>query len=240
MHRTLTNMHTNNRCPVWQWQDTCIDDSDEFQVGVDEAGRGPCFGPVVAAAALLPDIENATHAEWSLVNDSKKINAKNREMLALFLKRELAGYGIGVATPDEIVKHNIRNATFIAMHRAVDDLRWRWKETFKGKYPLKIDRLLVDGNAFVSYANIKHTTIIKGDSKSMAIAAASIIAKTERDDMIKTICKDKPHYNERYSLLSNQGYPTKKHIDGIHKYGITKLHRKKDAPCKNALDALSP
>lgn len=233
-------MHSNRTNLKWQWESTHADYNDEFQVGIDEAGRGPCFGPVVAAAALLPDIARATYEEWNLVNDSKKLSLKKRELLASFLIRELAGYGIGVATSDEIVKHNIRNATFMAMHRAVDDLRDRWKNTFKDNYSLNIDRLLVDGNAFVPYDNIPHTTVIKGDSKLMAIAAASILAKTTRDNMIKNICHAKPHYNQRYGLLTNQGYPTKKHIDGIRKYGVTSLHRKKDAPCKNAHVAMSP
>jgi len=223
---------------AWQWTEVQDFVEDEYQVGVDEAGRGPCFGPVVAAAVLLPDPSD--DPRWDQVTDSKAVSAKKRQVLQAFIKEASAGYGIGVASVEEIVENNIRNATFMAMHRAVDDLAARWKAAFGRDYPLEIDRLLIDGNAFRPYPGIPHTTLVKGDSKSKAIAAASILAKTHRDGLIGATCDAHPHYDTWYGLRSNQGYPTPQHKEGIRLHGITPFHRRKDAPCRGFPPAASP
>ncbi len=219
---------------AWQWSEVEDFQKDEYQVGVDEAGRGPCFGPVVAAAVLLPDLPDGPSL-WDKVTDSKKVGMKQRETLEAFIKEEAAGYGIGIGTVQDIVKHNIRNATFMAMHRAIDDLQARWHATFKGIYPLEIDRLLIDGNAFRPYPSPEtawpFTTLVKGDLKSKAIAAASILAKTHRDHTIASMCDAHPCLHEWYGLRSNQGYPTPQHKKGIDLHGITVHHRTKDRPC---------
>lgn len=225
---------------AWQWSGT-VDESkhvvfqdDEYQVGVDEAGRGPCFGPVVAAAVLLPDLPEAIEETlWSKVTDSKKVSAKQRPILEAFIKKEAAGWGIGVGSVEEIVTHNIRNATFMAIHRAIDDLSRRWDNTYKGVYPLAIDRLLIDGNAFRPYKDIPYLTLVKGDAKSKAIAAASILAKTYRDRWILELCDTHPCLDVWYGLRSNQGYPTPRHKQGILEHGITVYHRTNDKPCKD-------
>jgi ribonuclease HII len=217
---------------MWQWDQVDDFDPEEYQVGVDEAGRGPCFGPVVAAAVLLPDPPKGDTL-WSKVTDSKKVGGKLRNRLEGFIKEEAGGYGVGIGTVEEIVEHNIRNATFMAMHRAVQDLEDRWHATYKGVYPLEIDRLLIDGNAFKPYKTIPHLTLVKGDYKSKAIAAASILAKTARDRMIGDLCDAHPCLDTWYSLRSNQGYPTPQHKRGIDAHGITQFHRTKDAPCRS-------
>jgi len=221
---------------AWQWSVLSDDEyqDDEYQVGVDEAGRGPCFGPVVAAAVLLPDEpESIEDTLWSKVTDSKKVSAKQRPILEAFIKEEAAGWGIGVGSVEDIVTHNIRNATFMAMHQAIDDLQTRWAAIYKDVYPLTIDRLLVDGNAFRPYHAIPHLTLVKGDYKSKAIAAASILAKTHRDRLVGDLCDAHPCLDAWYGLRSNQGYPTPQHKKGIGEHGITVHHRSKDAPCRN-------
>lgn len=218
---------------AWQWTEVKGYEENEYQVGVDEAGRGPCLGPVVAAAVLLPDPPaDMTNSLWAKVTDSKKVTLKRRALLEPFIKKEAGGWGIGIATVEEIVSNNIRNATFLAMNRAVEDLIKRWSAIYREKYPLAIDRLLIDGNAFEAYSvDIPHTTLVKGDFKSKAIAAASILAKTERDRLIGELCDRHPCLDRLYGLRSNQGYPTPAHKNGINTYGITIYHRSKDRPC---------
>ena len=177
---------------------------NKIEAGCDEAGRGCLAGPVVAAAVILPsDFRN------DILNDSKKLTKKRRYTLRSIIEKEALAWAIGVVDNKEIDEVNILNASFLAMHRAIDEL---------GKLP---DSILVDGNRFTSYRNIEHHCIVKGDGIYMSIAAASVLAKTYRDDMMIKLAKKFPFYGwER-----NMGYPTKSHREGIMEHGVTPLHR---------------
>ena len=178
--------------------------SNKIEAGCDEAGRG-CLGPLVAAAVVLPKRFRNT-----ILNDSKVLSEKKRIYLRPIIEKEAIAWAIGVVSPQEIDKVNILNASFLAMHRAIDCLN------------TKIELLLIDGNRFNPYPNIPHNCIIKGDAKFMAIAAASILAKTYRDDLMKILDNKYPNYYWK----QNKGYPTKQHRNGIMKFGTTKHHRK--------------
>ena len=179
--------------------------SDKIEIGCDEAGRGCLAGPVVAAAVLLPN-----HFNNKTLNDSKQLSKKKREILEKIIKDEAISFGIGVVSPKEIDKINILNASFLAMHRAINQI--------SNKYEL----LLIDGNRFNKYKKVEHKCIIKGDAKYMSIAAASVIAKTARDKIMKGLSEEFP----QYSWETNQGYPTKNHRKSIKKFGANKYHRK--------------
>jgi ribonuclease HII len=175
-----------------------------IEAGCDEAGRGCLAGPVVAAAVILPkDFQNEE------LNDSKKINAKNREKLAVIIKENALAYAVGVCSPMEIDEINILKASFLAMHKALDQLT------------LPFDHILVDGNRFTPFLEMPHTCIIKGDGKYMSIAAASILAKTFRDQYMLEKSLEYPQYHWE----TNMGYPTKAHRKSIAAYGVTPLHR---------------
>ncbi|RDY59233.1 ribonuclease HII [Flagellimonas nanhaiensis] len=177
--------------------------SDE--AGTDEAGRGCLAGPVTAGAIILPEgFSN------SILNDSKQLSESKRELLRPILEQEAVTYAVCHVFEDEIDKINILNASFLAMHRALDNL---------SKNPKFI---LVDGNRFKPYPSIPHECIIKGDGKYMSIAAASILAKTYRDEYMAKIHEEFPMYNWK----KNKGYPTKEHREAIKKHGLTKYHRK--------------
>ncbi len=174
------------------------------EAGCDEAGRGCLAGPVVAAAVILPkDFKN------ELLNDSKKISEKNRNKLRLIIEAEATSWGIGFVSPNEIDKINILQASFLAMHRAIEQLKAKPKH------------LVIDGNKFNPYKKIPHTCIIKGDGKYMNIAAASILAKTHRDEFMYNIHEKFPHYNWN----KNKGYPTKEHREAISTHGTSPHHR---------------
>jgi len=176
-----------------------------FEAGTDEAGRGCLAGPVTAAAVILPkDFTN------DIINDSKILSATKRDILRPIIETNASSFGIAHIFPDEIDKINILNASFLAMHKALDQL-----ET-------KPEFIIVDGNRFTPYHNIPHACIVKGDGKYLSIAAASILAKTFRDAYMEKIHLEYPMYN----WLKNKGYPTKEHREAIRKYGITKYHRK--------------
>ena len=173
--------------------------------GCDEAGRGCLAGPVVAAAVILPkDFKN------KILNDSKVLSKKKRELLRSIIKKESLSWAIGIAEPKEIDKINILNASFLAMHRAINILN------------TKSELLLIDGNRFNPYTNIPHKCIIKGDGKYLSIAAASVLAKTYRDDIMKKLDLESPEYKWK----KNKGYPTKEHRKAITEYGVTIHHRK--------------
>ena len=175
-----------------------------IEAGCDEAGRGCLAGPVVAAAVILP-----SGFRNEILNDSKKLTEKKRYELRSIIEKEALAWAVGVVDNKEIDEINILNASFLAMHRALDQL---------GKLPGSI---LVDGNRFTAYNNIKHHCIVKGDGIYMSIAAASILAKTYRDDMMTKLAKEFPFYGwER-----NMGYPTKMHREGIREHGTTPFHR---------------
>lgn len=176
-----------------------------FECGTDESGRGCLAGPVTAAAVILPK-----HFKNKLLNDSKQLSEKNREALKPIIETKAITFGVAQVFQKEIDKINILNASILAMHKAIDKLT---------TIP---DFIIVDGNRFKPYKNIPFETIIKGDGKFMSIAAASILAKTYRDDYMCKIHKEFPMYNWK----QNKGYPTKEHRVAIAKYGITKYHRK--------------
>ncbi|MCR9251935.1 MAG: ribonuclease HII [bacterium] len=175
------------------------------EAGCDEAGRGCLAGPVVAAAVILP--EKFKH---DILNDSKQLSEKNRYGLVDEIKSKAIAWGIGVATHEEIDEINILNASYLAMHRALDKLETR------------PNHVLVDGNRFNAYKEVDHTCIVKGDSKFYSIAAASVLAKTYRDDFMKEASETYP----QYSWQTNYGYPTKAHRDAIREFGATPIHRK--------------
>ncbi len=177
----------------------------KIEAGCDEAGRGCLAGSVYAAAVILPE---DYHNE--LLNDSKQLTEKRRYELREIIQRDAVAWAVGVVTPEEIDKINILNASILAMHRALDQLK------------VRPEAVIVDGNRFKPYQNLPHTTIVKGDGKYLSIAAASILAKTYRDDYMNQLAAKYPQYD----WLSNKGYPTKKHRAAIKQYGITPYHRK--------------
>ena len=175
-----------------------------IEAGCDEAGRGCLAGSVYAAAVILPkDFKN------ELLNDSKQLTEHQRYALREVIGKEALAWAVGVVTPAEIDEINILNASFLAMHRAVDGLK------------LKPQHLLIDGNRFKKYQDVPHTTVVKGDGKYLSIAPASILAKTYRDDCMKALHEEYPYYD----WSSNEGYPTKKHRAAIREYGTTPYHR---------------
>lgn len=174
------------------------------EAGCDEAGRGCLAGSVYAAAVILPkDYHN------DLLNDSKQLTAKKRYMLREQIKRDAIAWAVGVVSPQEIDEMNILRASITAMHRAVDQLK------------VRPEALIIDGNRFYKYHDLPHTTIVKGDGKYLSIAAASILAKTYRDDYMVELHKEYPHYG----WDRNAGYPTKEHREGIRLHGTTPYHR---------------
>ena len=187
----------------------------KVEAGCDEAGRGCLAGSVYAAAVIFPeDYQNDE------LNDSKQLTDKRRKQLREIIQRDAVAWAVGIVTPEEIDRMNILNASILAMHRALDQLT------------VRPEAIIVDGNRFKPYTPplfgggrgeaLPHTTIVKGDGKYLAIAAASILAKTYRDDYMDELAKEYPQYD----WLSNKGYPTKKHREAIRQYGITPYHRK--------------
>lgn len=175
------------------------------EVGCDEAGRGCLAGSVYAAAVIFPQ----GYANDEL-NDSKQLTDKRRKQLREIIERDALAWAVGIVTPEEIDKINILNASILAMHRALDQLT------------VRPEAVIVDGNRFKPYNKLPHATIVKGDGKYLSIAAASILAKTYRDDYMDKLAEEYPHYD----WLGNKGYPTKKHREAIKIHGITPYHRK--------------
>ena len=175
-----------------------------LEAGCDEAGRGCLAGPVYAAAVILPD--DFSHP---LLTDSKKLSDRQRSLLRLVIEQEAVAYAVGVVTNQEIDEINILNASILAMHRALDALS------------VRPGAIIVDGNRFKPYADIPHTTVVKGDAKYANIAAASILAKTYRDDAMIELAATYP----QYAWEINKGYPTKAHRAAIAQHGPCPLHR---------------
>ena len=175
-----------------------------IEAGCDEAGRGCLAGSVYAAAVILPPDYQTPD-----LNDSKKLTDKKRKALREQIERDAVSWAVGIVTPDEIDKINILNASILAMHRALDQLK------------VRPEAVIVDGNCFKPYKNLPYTTIVKGDGKYLAIAAASILAKTYRDDYMNGLAEEYPQYDWK----SNKGYPTKKHRAAIKQFGVTPYHR---------------
>lgn len=177
----------------------------KIEAGCDEAGRGCLAGSVYAAAVILPE-----GYQNELLNDSKQLTERRRYHLREIIERDAVAWAVGIVTPEEIDKINILNASILAMHRALDQLK------------VRPEAVIVDGNRFKPYQKLPYTTIVKGDGKYLSIAAASILAKTYRDDYMNRLAEEYPQYD----WISNKGYPTKKHRDAIRQYGITPYHRK--------------
>lgn len=176
-----------------------------IEAGCDEAGRGCLAGPVTAAAVILPpDFSN------ELLNDSKQLTERQRNLLRPVIEREALAWAVEFVSPQEIDEINILRASFVAMHRAIDRLS------------VRPEALLIDGNRFLPYPGIPHTCIVKGDGKMMSIAAASVLAKTHRDEYMRCIAQDYP----QYGWEGNKGYPTKAHRAAIAEYGVTPHHRR--------------
>ena len=174
------------------------------EAGCDEAGRGCLAGPVYAAAVILPpDFQN------ELLNDSKQLTENQRYLLRPIIEKEAVAWAVGVVSAEEIDKINILNASFLAMHRALDQLK------------VRPEHIIVDGNRFKPYHVVPHVTIVKGDGKYLSIAAASILAKTYRDDYMNAIDAEFPVYGWK----KNKGYPTKAHRAALAKYGPSPHHR---------------
>ena len=176
-----------------------------LECGTDEAGRGCLAGPVTAAAVILPDT-----FKNSKLNDSKLLTSTNRSLLKTIIEEEAIAHAFYHIWPEEIDEINILNASILAMHKSIEALN------------TDPEFIIVDGNKFKPYKTIPHQTVIKGDGKYLSIAAASILAKTNRDAYMEKIHEEFPMYNWK----QNKGYPTKEHRDAIRKYGITKYHRK--------------
>lgn len=175
------------------------------EAGCDEAGRGCLAGSVYAAAVILPE-----NYQNELLNDSKQLTEKRRYQLREQIERDAIAWAVGVVGPEEIDEINILNASILAMHRALDQLQ------------VCPQAVIVDGNRFKRYRNLPHTTIVKGDGKYLSIAAASVLAKTYRDDYMLGLAQEYPQYD----WAQNKGYPTKKHREAIREFGITPYHRK--------------
>lgn len=176
----------------------------KLECGCDEAGRGCLAGPVVAAAVILPE-----NFQCELLNDSKQLSEKQRDQLRLIIEKEALAWAVAEVDNHEIDKINILNASILAMHRAID------------KLPLRPEFIIIDGNKFKSYQDIPHKTIVKGDSKYLSIAAASVLAKTHRDALMYELDKQFPEYDWK----QNKAYPTKKHKAAIREFGVTDYHR---------------
>ena len=178
---------------------------DLIEAGCDEAGRGCLAGPVFAAAVVFPkNYQNEN------LNDSKQLNKNQRDALQKIIETDALAWAVAEVSQKEIDQINILNASVLAMHRAIEKLK------------IKPEFLLIDGNRFKPYKKIPHQTVVKGDGKYLSIAAASVLAKTYRDNYMSQIHNEFPSYG----WLTNQGYPTKKHYEAIEKYGITPHHRK--------------
>ena len=177
----------------------------KLECGADEAGRGCLCGPVTAAAVILPDT-----FKNDILNDSKQLSEKKRELIRPIIEKEALAFGVAHVFPETIDDINILNASILAMHEAIKNMR------------VNPEFIIVDGNKFKPFNNVNHETVVKGDSKYLSIAAASVLAKTYRDDYMKRIHEEFPMYDWK----KNKGYPTKTHREAIKKYGVTNYHRK--------------
>ncbi|CAA0222671.1 Ribonuclease HII [Tenacibaculum maritimum] len=176
-----------------------------LEAGTDEAGRGCLAGPVVSAAVILP--KNFYH---NILNDSKQLSEKKRKELRPFIEKEAIAFAVSFIHEKEVDSLNVLQASITGMHRAISDLQ------------ISPEFIIVDGNKFKPYKEIPHETIVKGDAKYLSIAAASILAKTYRDDYMEQLHEEFPQYNWK----QNKGYPTKQHRNAIREFGITQYHRK--------------
>ena len=198
----------------------------DIEAGIDEVARGCLLGRVYTCAVIW-NKENDEDFDHPIMKDSKRFNKEKREEMAEYIKNCALDYSIAYNDEKKIDKINILNATFDSMHKSLDGLN------------IDIDNILVDGNRFKPYLNkegnyVPHICFEKGDTKYYAIAAASILAKVEHDKYIRELCEEYPELDEKYDLLSNMGYGTESHINGIKKYGISQFHRKTFGICKES------
>lgn len=213
-----------------------IEDLNVFEIGVDEAGRGPLFGRVYSGAVILPKDDSFDH---SLMKDSKKFHSRKKiNEVAEYIKTHSLAWGVGYSTEQTIDEINILQATQRAMHKAIDTaiqqlVKKQESDTQSELY------LLVDGNYFIPYKDprtkgsyISYTTVEGGDNAYSCIAAASILAKVARDDYIDQLCAENPELEAHYGIASNKGYGAKRHLDGIKEHGITIWHRRSFGICK--------
>ena len=209
-------------------------ENNNWEIGIDEAGRGPLLGRVYTAAVVLPKDKDLF--DHSLMKDSKKFTSKKKiNEVYEYIKKNAIAYNVSYEDENTIDKINILQATFKSMHNSVRNILQNKPDD------KKIEKLLVDGNNFkpFTYLNnnhitqLNHTCIEGGDNKYCSIAAASILAKVERDKYIEELCEKNPNLDDKYGILKNKGYGTRKHIDGIKQYGITEFHRKTYGLCKN-------
>ena len=227
--------------------ETCYDPSSNLiEIGIDEVGRGPLFGRVYSSAVILPKSPEFSEFKYELLKDSKKFTSRKKiKEVAEYIKLNVKYYAISYVDEKIIDKINIKNASYNAMHIAIQELLNKLQEN-KEKQE-KIDNanilLMVDGNSFkpFTYYNdithefkqIKQVTIVGGDNQYCNIAAASILAKVDHDQYIEDMCTEYPKLHEYYDLNNNKGYGTKRHIEGIKKYGISPWHRTTYSPCKS-------
>lgn len=192
----------------------------EGEIGVDESGRGSIISVVVAGAVMMPPLTSIQDEHdvklYQAIQDSKKLTAKKRDELENFIKRVAIAWGVGVIDAEEIDRINILNATYKAMHLALD----------QAYSTNSFSKIKVDGNRFMRYKDVGHECIIKGDAKVVNIAAASILAKTEHDRILRELVDSEPEVYGKYGIINNMGYGTKAHIEAIKMYGYTPKHRK--------------
>jgi len=226
----------------------CLNDDEKIiEIGVDEAGRGPLFGRVYTAAVILPKDDSF---DYSKVKDSKKFHSKKKiEEAAEYVKENALAWSVTYADEKKIDEVNILQATQLSMHNSIGDVCKLYNKLSRVNSPIRIEKidynfnLLIDGNYFnpITTFNketnkietIPYTTVEGGDNKFASIAAASILAKVERDKYIDKLCQENPELIEYYGIDSNKGYGAKRHLDGIKEHGITIWHRRTFAPCKN-------
>jgi ribonuclease HII len=208
-------------------------DDNRIEIGVDEAGRGPMFGRVYAAAVVLPKYDSFKHED---MKDSKKFSSEKKiNKTADYIKKNATAWAVAYMSETEIDKINIRNATHQAMHKAIKEVISKLNLNYTNTH------ILIDGKDFTPYIFFENdtlisaqcTTITQGDNKLTSIAAASILAKVERDKYIIDLCDKEPDLDEKYRLKKNKGYGTKEHMQGIEKWGISKYHRQTFGICKN-------
>ena len=215
---------------------TSFDVSNSFEIGIDEAGRGPLFGRLYVAAVILPKDHSFRHED---MKDSKKFHSKKKiQNISEYIKSNAVAWSIQFIEASIIDEINIRQAVFKGMHECIREILSKIEKT-KNKNGIM---LLVDGNDFKPFTfydeeeeeirSLRHETVEKGDNKYTCIAAASILAKVARDQYIADLCDKNPELSEKYGINTNMGYGTKLHMDGIKQYGITEWHRKSFAPCR--------